>query len=185
MKSKTSVITPPTFDDIFDLFNGSWSISREVINYEEGQFSATAKGTAAFYRQSSTTSLLHENVTVDWMSGLTSLATKSYLFEQNNNSLLQYRFDNPVNLQKTKQLDQAALSEKILMHILLFHKTKSTLSSDSLHCCGTDKYKLSFKIISQDKFLMNYYIHGPFKNSSINTIYTRTTRGEADYGCLK
>ncbi len=168
-------IAPPTFDDIFNLFNGSWSISRQIINYEEGQFSAIAKGTAVFYRQSNTTSLLHENVTVDWVNGSTSLATKSYLFEQNDNSLLQYRFDSPINLLKTKQLDQTTMSEKTLMHILLFHKNKSGLSSDSSHYCGMDKYKLSFIIVSQDNFLMNYMIYGPFKNSYIKTIYTRMT----------
>jgi len=162
-----------TFDNIFNLLNGSWSISRQIINYKERQRSPTATGTAVFHRQSNTASLLHENVTVDWANGSTSLATKSYLFEKNDNSLLQYRFDIPINLLKTKQLDQTIMSEKILMHRLLFHKNKSTLHSDSLHYCGMDKYKLSFKILSQDNFLMNYHIHGPFKNCYINTVYTR------------
>ncbi len=162
-----------TFDDIFNLFNGRWNISRQIINYKERQFSATSKGTAVFYRQSNTASLLHENVTVDWVNGSTSLATKSYLFEQNDNSLLQYRFDMPINLLKTKQLDQTTMSKKILMHVLLFHKNKSTFSSNSLHYCGMDKYKLSFVIVSQDSFLMNYRIYGPSKNSYISTMYSK------------
>jgi len=93
-------IALPTSDDILDLLKGSWNISRQIINYKESQLSATSKGTAAFYKQSNTTSLLHENVIVNWANGSTSSATKSYLFEQNDNSLLQYHFDSPINLLK-------------------------------------------------------------------------------------
>ena len=166
-------IALPTFDDIFDLLNGSWNISRQIINYKESQLCATSKGTATFYKQSNTTSLLHENVIVNWANGSTSSATKSYLFEQNDNSLLQYHFDSPINLLKNKQLDHMIISQKILMHALLFHKNKHTLSSNSLYYCGMDKYKLSFIIVSQDNFLMNYRISGPFKNFYINSIYKK------------
>ncbi len=68
------------------------------------------------------------------------------------------------------------MSEKILMHILFFHKNKSTLNSNSLHYCGMDRYKLSFVIISQDNFLMNYRIYGTFKNAYINSMYKRISK---------
>ncbi len=171
-----------------NLFNGNWEISRQIINYEGDQPSAIARGTATFYRQSEATFLLHENVTVDWTNGTTSLATRSYLFKQTDNALLQYRFTRPINLLKNKQLDPTTMYEKILMHKLILQesKNKSALSSDtnsqckapvtwynSLHYCGKDQYILSFKILSQDSFLMNYKIYGPVKNSYIHKKYTR------------
>jgi hypothetical protein len=166
-------IAPPTYNNILDLLNGSWNISRQIINYKESKLCATAKGTAIFYKQSNTTSLLQENVLINWENGSISSATKSYLFEQNDNSLLQHHFDSPINLLKNKQLDHAIISQKILMHTLFFHKNKHTLSSNSLYYCGMDKYKLSFIIASPDNFLMNYRVSGPFKNSYIHSIYSK------------
>ena len=58
------------------------------------------------------TSLLQENVIVNWANGFSSSATKSYLFEQNDNSLLQHRFDSPINLLKNTQLDPTIMSKK-------------------------------------------------------------------------
>ena len=166
-------IALPTFDDIFDLLNGSWDISRQIINYKDSHLCATSQGTAEFYKQSNMTSLLQENVIVNWANGFSSLATKSYLFEQNDNSLLQHRFDSPINLLKNTQLDPTIMSKKILMHTLLFYKNNHSLSSNSLYYCGMDKYELSFIIVSKYSFLMNYLISGPFKNSYIHSTYSK------------
>lgn len=165
----------PRFNNILNLFNGNWNIFREIINYEDNQLSAIAIGTASFYKQSNTSLLLQERVTVNWSNRSTSLATKSYLFEQKNNLLLKYYFKYPINLVQNKQLNNIEKTEKILMHTLLLSRSKSKffISSNSLHYCGMDQYKLSFIILSHDSFLMNYQISGPYKNSYVNSTYTR------------
>ena len=67
--SMTSIALP-TCNDLLDLLNGDWNISRQIINYKESQLCATAKGTAAFYKQSNTSSLLHENVIVKYLNNI-------------------------------------------------------------------------------------------------------------------
>lgn len=154
-----------------------WKISRQIINYIDKSFSGIANGEAIFYKIEDDSALMHENVTVNWFNGSSTIATKSYLFitkscSNNNASLLIYYFKNPLLFQPRKIVTKDQLAEKILMYQVDNIIFSYGLSFNSTYICGMDKYKLSCTILSPDSFSMEYKIKGLNKNYYIKSIYS-------------
>lgn len=160
------------------MFKGKWKIYRKIINYRDFSTCVIAIGEAIFYDFGNNNSLLQENVSINWANSSNSNATKSYLFRienerENPNSLSIYNFNQPVKLLSGRHFTEDFLPERELMHKLDNFTFNSGSKYKSLYICGSDRYALSFTIISDNSFAMDYNIKGPSKNYHIQSIYSK------------
>jgi hypothetical protein len=57
-----------------------------------------------------------------------------------------------------------------------YHLTSHDKSQDIIHLCGQDQYRGSFTWQDNDTWILRWYVQGPVKNFTIETIYERVQK---------
>ncbi|GAB4164960.1 MAG: hypothetical protein Tsb006_4550 [Rickettsiaceae bacterium] len=167
-------------DDIFGIFTGKWNIARTIHKHSDKSVVGTVTGTACFYPQPDSTILLHEKLEVTWENSTTAQATKSYLFKKAPGTIIQYRFETPIDPNKNTILTTEQTNEKIEMHQLNFIGYMSSSVANATYLCGSDEYKLRFEVRSGTHFTMDYEVLGEGKSCYIHTEFNKLNEHDSD-----
>lgn len=143
-------------EEIFLLLSGQWQLERSVNDY------STMKGIAVFSAFNEGDSLFHfyrEEGEHTLRNGTTFSFFREYIYSYHQPHIDVYFVHN------NKRSD--------LLH-------KITLQGDSINClglgthsCGDDLYTATYRFLNREQFTLQYTIHGPRKNLTIQTFFNR------------